>query len=395
MNKTLAMLTKNLYSLEEVRIALLYTIKNRNVEQSMFWCKELLDSGLETECRAVLFDAWLWYVVQSKEWLDLFEKGGDILKLCYALVNISDRDCSLFVLLSSGIQYDLHHVPDTITKKTSKTVQDPVENYLIHSLSQYKIMCTCWVIRGISNTRVYEILIDLYPEKKVFIERLQGLSATLGYNSESQKYIILCAYVIHILGKKSKIINTEIDKNILEKLKDWSILPNIMARRVFRIPMECLYALSARGRMTSEHNNFRELSYCESHMVCPYWINQMTAMSVKIQGDEIVGTIKEDASDDFYHYFFHGIDIPDEWKLVEREKSHGRGLLGPSESLHLWKLHRIWNSKIRNTLLWGKDTTLYGECPLSFWELGERYTFGKIDIETQKKLKVVKKKTVI
>lgn len=388
------MLTKNLYLTEEVGVALLYAIKNRNIGMSMFWCKEMVDSGLEQDARKILFDAWIWFIVSiNKEWFEIFENEKDIIKMCYELVTIPHRNCSLFTMLSSGIQYNLTHPPDNITQKTIKSMSIPIENYYVHCLSQHKTMSACWAIRGISNERSYELLGEMYPENKGLVLIIKRCSEGLGYVSKSQQYIVLCACIICcILDIKSKLVS-EIDRHTIENLKEWSDLPDIISRRKYRIPPECLYALTSRGRMYVDNSNYKELSYCEKNMTTPYWLEQFAKMNVQIKGDGLIGTIKEDAPDDFYDCFFTGIRIPDEWSLLEQEKSHGKGLLSLSETLQIKKLYRIWFSNIQSTLLWGKDSILYGDCPLSFWELGERYTFGEITCISQ--LNPVKKKLII
>jgi len=101
------------------------------------------------------------------------------------------------------------------------------------------------------------------------------------------------------------------------------------ARRVYKIPIECLYWITARGREltvydTTEKEIMGSLEKAGSLWGSEYWDEVAAGL------DEERGwlAVKEDAAvrEAFYDTHFPD-DIPDEWSKAERAKSHGSGVL--------------------------------------------------------------------
>ena len=93
--------------------------------------------------------------------------------------------------------------------------------------------------------------------------------------------------------------------------------------REYAIPTHLIYGTTLRGRMNWSQHNFIQLYNFEKYIKCPFW-------------DIVI-------DDDFYETYFPN-DIPDEWTLPEKEKSHGKGILAPNEKISIWKYSRNFMS---------------------------------------------------
>lgn len=101
------------------------------------------------------------------------------------------------------------------------------------------------------------------------------------------------------------------------------------ARRVYKIPIECLYWITARGRNLTVYDSTEKeimgsLEKPGALWGSEYWDEVATGL------DEERGwlAVKEDdmVRETFYDTHFPD-DIPDEWSKAERAKSHGSGVL--------------------------------------------------------------------
>jgi hypothetical protein len=106
-------LSRHFYSLDEVKCALPWSIIKKKPLESLFWCKELIDSGCIGECVSILFETWLWHYGPFKsQWLlthfnalssdSINEK--DIIDSCYALASINtNSDSSLWYIIEGAV----------------------------------------------------------------------------------------------------------------------------------------------------------------------------------------------------------------------------------------------------------------------------------------------------
>ena len=76
-----------------------------------------------------------------------------------------------------------------------------------------------------------------------------------------------------------------------------------------------------------------QLGELESEMGdCPFWEDARSAYDLSL----------EDSREDFYERYV--ADVPDEWSESEKKKSHGGGVLGPTESVRLSKWARRFHT---------------------------------------------------
>ena len=83
----------------------------------------------------------------------------------------------------------------------------------------------------------------------------------------------------------------------------------------------------------------------EKYLVgCPFWDEVLTEYAnVNEQGQ--IEWQSDDKMEEFYDTYFPD-DIPDEWSKRDKEKSHGDGVLGPTDKPTIWKYSRNFLSKM-------------------------------------------------
>ena len=210
-------LSRHFYSLDEVQAALAYSATRNNQKETLFWCQELLSSGLVAETISTLFESWLLHTGTFRlQWLlDAWDKlasdeltESDILLAASNLSSISQlqRDNSLWnILVLTGCEPDKQ--PDRVTPKTPDGATDVfhgAELYFVRAIYQGKARCAWWITQFMPVKRVWEILrwfaeniCGTYYEKYLrCLQALEGYDALLGFKSAEYDIIIRCAAVL-------------------------------------------------------------------------------------------------------------------------------------------------------------------------------------------------------
>jgi hypothetical protein len=358
-------LSRHFYSIDEVQCALMHTTSRNLYNESVFWCKELLLSGCIAETISVLFQSWLWNTgpLRAKWLIDAWNtltsdevSEYNIVLSAYQLSNINykHRDSSLWnILLLTGT--NPNKMPDRITKKIPKSMPsdfDSKEKYFVSAMYQNKARCAWWISQFIETERVWELLkwYSTYLRSKydnqytTCRDALYNYQMLLGYKSEEYDKITRCvAILLHSIpytfqdsSFKDQVADIDIDTSKFYNQISSHI--GYKSSRLFSIPSACLYASSLRGRMRWTHNNHIQLNNIEKYLVeCPFWNEELTKYASISEGD--IQWNSYDSMEEFYNKYFPD-DIPDEWDMNEKNKSHGDGLLGPVENLSLKKLSR-------------------------------------------------------
>jgi hypothetical protein len=379
-------LSRHFYSLDEVQAALLYTTTRSTPTEALFWSQEMILSGCIGEAISTLFQSWLWFTGPMRlQWLvDAWKtlasdelSEDDILLATYRLgcVHHTNRDNSLWNILVLTTN-NPDKMPDRVTKKTPVVPKslDEKEMYFMRAIFQGKAQSAWWISKYLSNERVWELLnwyvenvMKLYKDEyTICLEALKGYEKLLGYKSNEYDIIVLCMAVIMMCIWPSKQDESfspqilEIDKNNGQILNEWSESVGRRDRRVYQIPKSCLYGTTLRGRSKWTHQNFTQLYNIEKYLVgCPFWDEVLEEYANVNEDGEIQWKSDEDM-ELFYEKYFPD-DIPDEWSKSDQEKSHGDGVLGPTDKITLYKYTRnfmikmpylAWNtSKQTNTII--------------------------------------------
>lgn len=354
-------LTRHLYVLEEVRTALSYCLKNRNIIESMFWCQELYVSGHDTEARNILFETWLWFFGPSaRSWLYKWNDTKiDVLTLCYNLVSFpaSSRDASIWViLLSEATTRDMP--PDRITKKhfkqISAIVSDPMERYFMAAIDQGKTRAAWWSAQYMETDRTWSLLRQSMPEHIPLLDILRGAT------NSSIDIVVRCVAVLVCASSQSceEVQPTlEIDPRTVAKLVEWEAISGNRNRRVFEIPLLCLYGITERGRTPYTESNLRKLAYFEPYLKGGIWDIELGNRGGRLVKRDRLEFRDDDIFDEFYNTIFSD-DIPDEWPLIDQKKSHGDGVMSPGENFNVHKFVRIWIGTIATKYIWGVRSQL-------------------------------------
>jgi hypothetical protein len=361
-------LSRHFYSLDEVQAALFYTTSRNNPTESLFWSQELILSGCIGETISTLFQSWLWTTGPFRlQWLiDAWKtlasdelSEDDVLLATYRLssINYNCRDSTLWnILVLTAKNPD--EMPDTITRKMPAVIpsEDEKEIYFVCALFQGKARAAWWVSQYIDEERVW-ILLDWFAENvstfeshyKICLEALKGYEQLLGYKSAEYDIIVRAAAVIMMSISPEKQVTSfkpldQIDKNNLQTLNEWATSVGYKDRRVYQIPTSCLYGTTLRGTYKWSQNNLTQLYNIEKYLVgCPFW-DEVLADGAEVDDKGHITWKSDEKMEEFYNTYFPD-DIPDEWSKKDQQKSHGDGVLGPTDKPTIWKYSRSFLSR--------------------------------------------------
>ena len=343
-------LSRNFYSLDEVQAVLLHT-------HDVFWCNELLVSGCMSEAISILFQAWLWNVCpMNLQWLvdawntlrsdEIIEK--DVLQSTYQLSQ-STRDNSLWNILVLSIK-NPHEMPDTVTPKTPAFCVSTCkkEIYFMQAIFQGKAQCAWWISQYIDIWDILRLFSKNSPYTSKYnlcLEALEHYEKLLGYKSDEYDMITRCAAVL--------IMCVPALFNECNECKDFNYIPITYTPVTYTpvtyrypIPVHYIYGISVRGRSKWSKNNIDQLNDIETYLPdCPFW-------------EEAKEEAKDMYKEDFYDKYFPD-GLPEDWTQIEKEKSHGGGVLGPNEIPSMWKYSRNFMSNISRYVWNAKDVNDY------------------------------------
>jgi hypothetical protein len=368
-------LSRHLYSSDDIQAALSYSISQNSVKESLFWAKELVESGYASEAISVLFHTWLfncghtcirwlidaWATFQSDEITE-----QDILLSTYNLSKYSITDSSLWNIVTLATQFT-NSPPDRITKRKphSWDSDNAIETFFICSIYQGKSLSAWWASRYIPEERVWELLewftenayTNYKKEYMISIDALKNYDTLLGYKTDEYDVIIRCQAILLFCIKpvqqstSFRNLSLTIDKDNLESIQEWDKNSGTKKRRVFKIPTACLYGTTKRGLMKWSSNNFSEINNIEENILgCPFWDDVLLTFATICDGR--IEWNSEESLQEFYETYFPD-DIPDEWSKSDKSVSHGDGILGPTDKITIWKYSRNYLSK-KSRLNWNQ-----------------------------------------
>lgn len=348
-------LSKHFYSLDEVQAALFYTAGRYDAKEAIFWCKEMIDSGCIGEAISTLFEAWIWHKGPFyNAWLleawtalrsdELSENA--ILLSVYQLCSFKKKDNSLWNILALS-----SHEVDRVTPRTPPLPlpideMDKKELYFLRAIYQGKARSAWWISHYLETERVWWLVEWVYTHVnhdthiENWLNALKGYEDLLGYRSDVYDTIIRCYAILYVCTKPSKQHAPLImEDRMTNAIEEWKKLDGRKSRRIYTIPTACLYGRTHRGNMKWSQHNLVQLYHVEPYLVgCPFWEEALSSHAT-ITNEKICWIYEKDR-EAFYQAYFPD-DIPDEWSLVEKKKSHGDGVLGPTDKVTLARYARI------------------------------------------------------
>jgi len=345
-------LSRHFYALDEVHAALTYCSTRNDRYETVFWCQELLSSGCISETISTLFEAWLWHKGPfSLSWLSLAETLAgeevteeDVLRAAYQLSWISHerRDHSLWSIL---VLTAANAPPEAVTPRTPPYLPPNVskeELYFFRALAQGKAYSAWWMARRLpaANRLLRWYVVHncpVYAERYLnAFELWERYECLLGYRTPEYDVVMQCLAVLSVCLQETqredswRELPRGIEEGVQRAIEDSAAQWGTVAQRRYRIPTACLYGTTQRGRMKWSESTVGALARIQG---CPFWDEARAAYELST----------DEGREAFYDRYVPD-PIPDEWSKEEKEKSHGGGVLGPTESLSLAKFSRLYLS---------------------------------------------------
>lgn len=290
-------LTKHLYRFEEVRSALLYTIRCRRHFDACFWLEELEESYYSGEARRLLFVAWFLFVGLGRlSWLTSWSEHGSTREgrqlLCNQLCSCAERDSSLWILITSNV-----------LSNTSISLIQSWRSFQINPILSFT---------NLKDERLSSIQDALSTDMRGYA---RFAHATLFGIQTCWKQI-----------PQTSWLPLSSNNPLAETIQSWNHL-SMRKRRMVAIPFDSLFGMTWRGIGGDTTDELRNLTK-ELFQTSPYWKTKACWET-------------DDEKEEFYDTYFPD-DIPDEWSREDQEKSHGTPGFGTVDS----PLGRWWRNWI-------------------------------------------------
>jgi len=382
-------LSRHFYTLDEVEAALSYCSTRNDIKETVFWCQEMLHSGCAVEAISCLFQTWLWdkgpfclgWLLDSGAALSADELAesevlvaADRLRSCYAL-----HDHSLWnILFLQRTSTSCRSCPDRVTPKTPESVassfisaRSPEELFFVRACYQGKAQSAWWRPAHLSD---FWGIVDAYiatvlPEEQrentqQALSLLRSYERLLGNSHDAANEILSClAVLILCLSPEQRARSLScgrgrtMDATAATFLQGLEPAVGRVGFRLYTVPVACLYGRTARGRTRWSETTLPHLHQIEPHLLgCPFWEEALTPFVdlLTLTEDGFLPWTSDDTMEEFYDQYFPD-DIPDEWTLSEKKKSHGDGVLGPHDRVMLAKYVRLHLSKT-SRLAWNSNS---------------------------------------
>lgn len=339
-------LTRHFYALDEVAAALAYCCIAARPKEACFWLQELIDSGEAAFAIKAMVEAYtLNCGVQRLSWLkaayEAFaseEVTEDALyELCIALCRISARDYSLIGL-------HLVRMADCVSGTVPKLegVQpEGVQQYFLESLRQGNIRAAFWAASALdSNTLLAALRSKAHPLMVGPLEIIYRLNEWAGTTFAPHTILCLLLMVcgLRLDEYEATLANPVlgIPVTVLEERIQWTALLGRRARRLYAIPNSCFYLVTRRGRMPWSESTDADLRRVGDQLTtapylrnCEFWNSMIDECTWRPSAEDpgTEGFADDEDWENFSNKAFVD-DIPDEWSIEERLKSHGPGKCG-------------------------------------------------------------------
>jgi hypothetical protein len=334
-------LTRNLYREDEVIAALQFCVLRGRCVEAAFWATEALESGMVDPFLDAMRMIWrLGFGIGAIGWYLAFREFAaadeldmdEALRLVVALCRIGlagGRDHSILVLAGTSVVAD-QVAPCDVWGLTG------VDAYFAAAVLQGRTI-SAW--RALSSVGVG--VVSLVAARK---HGEAGVKLMTLY--DECPAVMVAGLCLGSLEKRFALPGMIPE---VEALKEESCGG---PRRSFTIPSESLYWLTARGRDTVYSSNEKEMRGS---------LERPNRLWGSVYWDEVAEgfggweAIQKDASarEAFYAEHFPD-DIPDEWSVAERAKSHGRGSMQPGSSPSLQRFLTSWFAGCGSAVIWNQ-----------------------------------------
>jgi hypothetical protein len=359
-------LSKHLYRIDEVLSSLRWSIISHNLTEAAFWTIELHQTGLIQECLELLETIWVYHIgfgsfFLLKLILHVYEEGDvseeDLVSISCAFAKRRICDSTAFHLLLRGLSL----VKPFPHSKEYLTPQEAISD----CLTRGKLVEAWHISKCLCEQDLWLTL-----ETSISSERKEALQIIKGLR-ECRRESLALAFTLCNLDEitwltSQEPIDNKIPSEVLCSMAEWNSETNIRKRRNLKPRIEALVYLTKRSEQSPYISSEPEiqLSLLETLLVSDYWQGILEGFMSR-------GKWKSARHKELFYDTYFPQDIPDEWSLADREKSHGRGLGKCKDqgrirfiqlTLQYSKSLELWNSTFPSTFDCSMDwESLYSE----------------------------------
>lgn len=361
-------LSKHLYRIDEVLSSLRWSIITHNLTETAFWTLELFESGLTQECLELLESIWVNHIGFGSFFLlqlilKVYEDGDvseeNLIAIACAFAKRKICDSTAFHLLLRGLTL-LKPFPHS---KEYLTAQEAI----LDCLARGKLQEAWQLSRCLTEEELW-LLLEPLAESVDRNDAFQHIKELRPCRRESLALAFILVSLDEITWITSQDpVENKIPSEVSQAIAEWNSEKQIRKRRAVKPRVEALIYLTARSEQSPYDSSESEIQdgLLDALLKSEYW--QRILEGFMIQGS----TWKSERHKELFYDTYFPQDIPDEWSLVDREKSHGRGLGKTLEqgrsrfiqlTLHYSKSIELWNSTFPATLDCSMDwNTLYSD----------------------------------
>ena len=341
-------LTIHLYSVREALASIRWAILSRNHTEAIFWGLELYDSNMEHDAIRALALTWSSRIgfgsicaLESLRRLDTADRDTWCQTLM-AWCRIRIHDTTVFHLLLRGSKNT--YQPEFPHSKNYPTLDSALED----TLNRRKLLDAWYICRAMTPSSQWNVL-----QKLAFQKGLQSHYTTIEGSplSDLEKRAAICTLLTltsDALNSAALPLSYRLPDELIDAIVSWDSEDSLRKRRIYKVKPEAITYLCDRSSQPVTESNESDIQDdLEKTLVSsPYWQGVLKA-HVKPRMDAKTIELEREK---FYDIFF-ACDIPDEWSIADREKSHGRGL------------GKLDDQAIKQYI----DTTVHGSITLGLW----------------------------
>ena len=350
-------LTRNLYREDEVLAALQYCILKGRIQEAVFWAHEATQSNMTFDLLQALF--WLWmnfFGAANLSWYTWFHEATQNLEkieednIIYLVISLARRapqgDSTVFTLVVSGLSRpSTDRIGFVILPPSLRSLEGKNRAFAV-AVKQGKL-ALAWNFAEWPTA--WKILEELAKDSRS-VELIRKLSQESENPFWKPEWIwFVRALAMTIAATISRFPEKEpIPVELVGCTANWKNV-RMLDARVFAVPSECLYWFCFRGSLRVNKTTEAELT---------------PGLELAIQGSQFWDEVPRGTDDEreaFYDTYFTS-DIPDEWSIKNRQKSHGFGTIpvGPfNQQLALEKMLIRWFQRIPARGMWdGMDRAI-------------------------------------
>jgi hypothetical protein len=362
-------LTRHLYREDEVAAAAAFCLVRGRTQEAVFWCLELLDSGLVDRLFWALRAAWLFaYGIGFPGWILALEgaaaaeeiDGRAMLDLAIALARAgaATRDGSALALLGTA-------AGDVDTVRPGEAcipVARAEEGYAVLALQQGRAR-TAWAARP-SWALIHGVATWRGSEVAAWVRALEEMADSDAIPEEARRAVAIAAVCLP-RGELDRRLKRDWKGAPLPELEaalaEWSGLVGRRARRVYTIPWDCLYWITARGKApVSVYDSNEKEIMGRLEKPAGIWNSEFWDEAAEEFGGWEAVRNDDEAREAFYEEYFPD-DRPDEWSRKERAKSHGGGVLQRGQEATVGRWLQRWFGGLSSAVVWRGVETGIGE----------------------------------